>query len=87
MATKQKTELYYPRHCSISHTLIAADDHAAVQIAVPLVDENGVIIPKQSTNYIVKGSIRVTGTSDHSLNRQLQKDGFLTSVVPKNMMI
>ena len=67
--------------------MIAADDHTAVQILVPKVDENGVIIPGSNKTYIVKGSVRIQGTSDSSLNRELQKDGFLQTVVPKNMMI
>ncbi|EKE37599.1 hypothetical protein ENUP19_0266G0016 [Entamoeba nuttalli] len=86
MASNKKIELYIPRHCSVTHTLIAADDHAAVQILIPHVNENGVILP-ESTVYTVKGSVRKDGISDHSLNRQFQKDGFLKTVVPKNMMI
>ena len=81
------TELYQPRHCSVTHTLIAPDDHAAVQIIVPHVDENGVIIEKENSVYTVKGSVRVQGISDHAINRALQKDGFLTCVLEANRMI
>ena len=83
---KNKILIHNVTNSSVSHTLIAPDDHAAISIAVPYVDENGVIT-KESQVYTVKGEIRQNGISDHSLNREFQKDGFLKTVVEKNLMI
>lgn len=76
----------YSRNSSVTHAPIAADDHAAVQILVPKLNEDGVIT-KENTTFILKGAVRQQGVADHCLNREFQKAGLLETVVPKNMMI
>ena len=67
-------ESYLPRKCSVSSKLIAAKDHASVQIFVPDVDENGrVIVEKGSgTQIVVSGYIRDKGRSDLEIEKILK---------------
>lgn len=64
-----------PRKCAATGRLIEAKDHASVQIAIADVDENGKIIPGQTTNIPIAGSIRHQGESDDSFNRLCQEMG------------
>ncbi|KAI3625248.1 hypothetical protein CBS9595_000609 [Malassezia furfur] len=73
-------DLYVPRKCAATGRLIEAKDHASVQIAIADVDENGKIIPGQTTNIPIAGSIRHQGESDDSLNRICQEKGFIRNV-------
>ncbi|ELP88215.1 40S ribosomal protein S21, putative [Entamoeba invadens IP1] len=84
--SSKRIELYIPRHCSVTHTLIAPDDHSSVQINVPAVDESGVIT-KDHVTFTVKGSVRRSGISDHTLNREFQRESFLKTVVSQETML
>ena len=54
--------------------LITAKDHAAIQISVADVDENGVA-QGTSTSFAISGPVRAMGESDDSLNRLATKTG------------
>ena len=54
--------------------LITAKDHAAIQISVADVDENGVA-QSTSTSFAISGPVRAMGESDDSLNRLATKAG------------
>ncbi|TPX08432.1 uncharacterized protein E0L32_010049 [Thyridium curvatum] len=73
-------ELYVPRKCSASNRIIRADDHASVQIAVAKVSEDGRAIAGDNQIYALSGFVRAMGEADDSMNRLLQRDGYLKSV-------
>lgn len=64
-----------PRKCAATGRIIEAKDHASVQIAIADVDENGKMIPGQTTNLPIAGFIRHQGESDDSVNRLTQELG------------
>mmetsp|Transcript_5675 Transcript_5675/g.8576 ORF Transcript_5675/g.8576 Transcript_5675/m.8576 type:complete len:89 (+) Transcript_5675:52-318(+) len=76
----QKVDLYIPRKCSATNALITPDDHAAVQINVGHVDENG-IYTGENTAYALCGKIRKMGKGDAALNCLATDGGFLKNVV------
>ncbi|PKA57382.1 40S ribosomal protein S21 [Apostasia shenzhenica] len=51
-------DLYIPRKCSATNRLITAKDHAAVQINIGHLDENGVYIDGHFTTFALSGFIR-----------------------------
>ena len=73
-------DMYIPRKCSASNRIIAAKDHASVQINVADVDETTGRITGGFKTYAVCGAIRRMGESDDCLNRLAKKDG----VIAKN---
>jgi len=85
-AQGEDVELYVPRKCTYSSQLVRADDHAAIQLNIPLLDENG-RLTGASTPIVICGTLRRDGLSDHAINDICQRKGFLKSVVPKKMMI
>ena len=82
-----KVDLYIPRKCSATNRLIEAGDHASVQINVPILDEQGVMIKGEYQPYVIGGFLRERGLSDHEFNILLQKDGYLEKVVAKSQLI
>ncbi|WFD36284.1 40S ribosomal protein S21 [Malassezia cuniculi] len=68
-------DLFVPRKCAATGRLIEAKDHASVQIAIAEVDDNGKIIPGQTKNVPISGTVRHQAESDDSLNRILQEQG------------
>ncbi|KAF2481391.1 ribosomal protein S21e [Neohortaea acidophila] len=72
-------DLYVPRKCSATNRIITAKDHAAVQISVGRVDENGRYTGENQV-YALSGFVRAMGESDDCVNRLAQKDGFLKGV-------
>lgn len=73
-------DLYIPRKCSASNRIIQAKDHAAVQIAIAKVSDDGRAIAGDNHVYALCGFVRAQGEGDDSLNRLAQRDGFLKSV-------
>ncbi|KAI8138096.1 30S ribosomal protein S21e [Fennellomyces sp. T-0311] len=72
-------DLYIPRKCSATNRIIAAKDHASVQINVGDVDAQGRLTGGYST-YAFSGKVRHTAESDDSLNRLATEDGYLKGV-------
>ncbi|KAM3723877.1 40S ribosomal protein [Dirofilaria immitis] len=71
-------ELYIPRKCSSSSRIIAATDHAAVQIDLVDVDpKTGRMVPGKVIRYAICGEIRCMGESDDCILRLAKRDGLI----------
>jgi len=75
--TTEQIELYVPRKCAASNKIIAAKDHAAVQLDIAEVDEQTGRITGKNRTYALCGSIRMMGEADDSIVRLAAKDGFI----------
>jgi len=75
--TADQIELYVPRKCAASNKIIAAKDHAAVQLDIAEVDEQTGRITGKNRTYALCGSIRMMGEADDSLVRLATRDGFV----------
>lgn len=75
--TTEQVELYVPRKCAASNKIIAAKDHAAIQLDIAEVDENTGIATRKAKTYALCGSIRMMGEGDDSLVRLAANDGFI----------
>jgi len=75
--TTEQIELYVPRKCAASNKIIAAKDHAAVQLDIAEVDEQTGRITGKNRTYALCGSIRMMGEADDSLVRLATRDGFI----------
>merc|ERR1711872_1014224 len=73
-------DLFLPRKCSASNRIIAAKDHASIQINIAEVDESTGRMTGQNKTYAICGAIRRMGESDDSLIRLAKMDG----VIAKN---
>jgi len=69
-------DLYIPRKCSATNRLIGAKDHAAVQINIGHVNQNGVYTAEY-TAFALCGFIRKDGRSDEAINRLATEAGFM----------
>lgn len=68
-------DLYIPRKCSSSSRIIAADDHASIQVDIVDVDPaTGRLIPGKLTRYAICGELRRMGESDDCIFRLAQRD-------------
>ena len=70
-------DLYIPRKCSATNSLITAFDHASVQIEIAAVDENGKINGKKQT-LALAGFMRQRGEADACLNRLFAEMGLIS---------
>ncbi|KAK3596959.1 hypothetical protein CHS0354_033617 [Potamilus streckersoni] len=70
-------DMYIPRKCSASNRIIAAKDHASIQINIAEVDESTGRMTGQYKTYGICGAIRRMGESDDCINRLSKKDGLL----------
>ncbi|CAF1110962.1 unnamed protein product [Adineta ricciae] len=75
--TADQIELYVPRKCAASNKIIAAKDHAAVQLDIAEVDEHTGVATGKNRTYALCGSIRMMGESDDSIVRLATRDGFI----------
>ena len=74
----ENVDLYVPRKCSYTNRLIAAKDHASVQINVANVDPVTGVMTNESTPYVLTGCIRFKSEGDMALNTLTQeKDAVL----------
>ena len=69
-------DLYIPRKCHASNTLITAYDYAAVQINVGEIDANGVYMG-QTKSLCIAGFLRHESESDHAVNRLCITNGII----------
>jgi len=72
-------DYYQPRKCTATKTLITAKDHAAVQLTVGLVDENGVYTNEVETVTLC-GDLRMKSRSDAALNRIMLEQKIMKDV-------
>lgn len=75
--TAEQIELYVPRKCAASNKIIAAKDHAAIQLDIAEVNEQTGVITGKNRTYALCGSIRMMGEADDSIVRLATKDGFV----------
>jgi small subunit ribosomal protein S21e len=61
-------DIYVPRKCSATNKLLHSKDHAAVQLNLGHVDQNGVYTG-QYTTVALSGFVRKLGNSDDAVNR------------------
>ncbi|XP_041357007.1 uncharacterized protein LOC121374129 [Gigantopelta aegis] len=73
-------DMYIPRKCSASNRIIAAKDHASIQINLANVDESTGRMTGSNTTYAICGAIRRMGESDDCINRLAKRD----NILPKN---
>ncbi|KAI6657009.1 40S ribosomal protein S21 [Oopsacas minuta] len=71
-------ELYFPRKCSFTNRLITAKDHAAVQLSVAELDQEGKMIGAKK--YVISGYLRKVGEADSALNYLTCRDGISTDI-------
>lgn len=71
-------ELYSPRKCSFTNRLISAKDHAAVQISVAELDQEGKMTGAKK--YVISGYLRKVGEGDSTLNFLACKDGIASDI-------
>ncbi|KAH7825608.1 putative 40S ribosomal protein S21 [Monocercomonoides exilis] len=76
----ENIELYIPRKCSATNRIIAADDHASVQITIPKLDKNGVMTKKSKT-YALCGMVRARCEADATLIRLCTKDKIVKGLI------
>jgi small subunit ribosomal protein S21e len=69
-------DLYIPRKCHATNTLISSFDHSAVQIAIADIDPNGVYNGNTKT-FCIAGYLRGMGESDHAINRLAISNGIV----------
>lgn len=75
--TAEQIELYVPRKCAASNKIIAAKDHAAIQIDLAEVNEQTGVATGKNRTYALCGSIRMMGEADDSIVRLAARDGFI----------
>ncbi|XP_006812570.1 small ribosomal subunit protein eS21-like [Saccoglossus kowalevskii] len=70
-------DMYIPRKCSASNRIIAAKDHASIQINLAEVDETTGRYNGNFKTYALCGTIRRMGESDDCINRLAEEDGIM----------
>ncbi|XP_065842974.1 small ribosomal subunit protein eS21-like [Oscarella lobularis] len=68
---------YLPRRCSATNRIIAAKDHAAIQINIAEVDEKTGRSTGEFSTYAVCGFVRAMGEADEALARLCERDGVI----------
>ncbi|XP_043468083.1 40S ribosomal protein S21 [Leptopilina heterotoma] len=70
-------DLYCPRKCSASNSIIHAKDHASIQITLADVDPETGRMSDTFKMYAICGQIRRMGESDDCIGRLSKTDGIL----------
>eukprot|EP01006_Ploeotia_vitrea_P031642 TRINITY_DN63973_c0_g1_i1.p1 TRINITY_DN63973_c0_g1~~TRINITY_DN63973_c0_g1_i1.p1 ORF type:complete len:286 (-),score=29.59 TRINITY_DN63973_c0_g1_i1:149-1006(-) len=73
----QLVDLYIPRKCSATNALIAAKDHASVQLNIGNIDANGKYIQGDYITLAFSGSARKMGTTDQAINRRMVQENVI----------
>nr|AFM88960.1 40S ribosomal protein S21-like protein [Callorhinchus milii] len=74
-------DLYVPRKCSASNRIIAAKDHASIQINLAEVDKVTGRFNGQHRTYAICGAIRGMGESDDCILRLSKNNGIVTKTI------
>ncbi|CAL5219828.1 g1740 [Coccomyxa viridis] len=69
----ETVDLYIPRKCAYTNKLITAKDHAAVQINVGHLNENGQYVDGNFTTFALAGNVRAMGQGDSALDTLWKK--------------
>eukprot|EP00796_Vickermania_ingenoplastis_P004817 gene4817-3459_t len=83
--TGESVDLYIPRKCHATNSLITSYDYSSVQIAIANVDASG-IAEDSCTIFCIAGFVRSQGRSDHAINHLAIEHGLLRikSAKPKS---
>ncbi|EDO39912.1 predicted protein [Nematostella vectensis] len=73
----ENVDMYIPRKCSVTNSIISAKDHASVQLNVGEIDETG-RFTGNSTTYALCGFLRKQGEADDSLTQIARRDGIIS---------
>ncbi|CAM9168319.1 unnamed protein product [Lampetra planeri] len=76
--TGEFVDLYVPRKCSASNRIIAAKDHASVQMNIAEVDPSTGRFNGQYKTYALCGPIRRMGESDDCILRLAKEDSIVS---------
>ena len=68
---------FFENYSSASNRIIAAKDHASIQINIADVDETTGRMTSTYKTYAICGQIRRMGESDDCINRLAKKDGII----------
>merc|ERR1739847_205564 len=80
MSNVKENQGFNARKCSASGKLIAAKDHASIQLAIAEVDDSGRMTGTNVT-YAICGELRRMGESDDALNRLAKGEGIIKAGV------
>merc|ERR1711907_263815 len=73
-------DLYMPRKCDATNCIIAAKDHASVQINIAQVDKATGRATGKYDSFALCGAVRSMAEADDSMNRLTQEAGILNKV-------
>lgn len=63
---------YLPRKCAATSRILGPNDRGSIQITIPQLDENGVVIPESNMySFSLSGYIREKGRSDYEIEKLL----------------
>ena len=79
-------DMYIPRKCHYSNSLIAAYDYCSVQISVGDIDPSGVYTGTTKT-FCIAGYLRQEAESDHAINRLCVSSGIIRPCTGKKKKI
>jgi len=79
-------DLYIPRKCHASNSLISAFDYGAIQLNVGEIDANGVYTGTTKT-LCIAGYLRSEGSSDHAINRLCISSGIIRGLTGKKKRV
>jgi len=77
-AEGRMVDMYIPRKCSATNSLIGPKDHASVQINVGHVDSEGRYIEGKYQAFAFCGDVRSSGKCDQAFTALAQEMGLLT---------
>ncbi|KAJ7333755.1 40S ribosomal protein S21 [Desmophyllum pertusum] len=69
-------DMYTPRKCSVTNRVIAAKDHASVQLNIGEIDDTGRFTGNFKT-YALCGNLRQQGEGDDSLTKLCIRDDII----------
>ena len=78
IAFDMKSQMFVSTFSSASNRIIAAKDHASIQINIADVDETTGRMTSGFKTYAICGQIRRMGESDDCINRLAKKDGIIS---------
>ena len=75
---KEIVDSYIPRKCMATNKILGCEDHACVQISIPQIDSNGVIIPGKEEHIAFSGYVRDKSVADQCFNKVLFEKKYIT---------
>jgi len=79
-------DMYIPRKCHASNTLISAFDYGSIQLNIGEIDANGVYTGTTKT-FCLAGYLRHEGQSDHAANRLCISAGIIRGITGRRKKV